>query len=158
QHEPDFGQAERRPAPLWIIGLIRPAALIRKRAPRFDPDQSPRRRPWSAAIQQHGEPPLVAPAREGNAMTALRGYVPAADKPGRLGVHSLDSFVLTVPELAPAERFYADFGLRVAPNGNALTLKADGDDHAWGTLIEGKRKRLHHLSFGCYADDLAYLQ
>jgi catechol 2,3-dioxygenase len=91
-------------------------------------------------------------------MTALRGYIPAAATHVSLGVHSLDSFVLAVPDLAPAQRFYADFGLRVAPNGNALALKTDADDHAWGALIEGKRKRLHHLSFGCYADDLAYLQ
>ena len=45
-------------------------------------------------------------------MTAIRGYVPATDQPG-LGVHSLDHFVLAVPDLAPAQRFYSDFGLDV---------------------------------------------
>ena len=25
-------------------------------------------------------------------------------------------------------------------------------------VVEGKRKQLHHLSFGCYSDDLPYLQ
>jgi len=90
-------------------------------------------------------------------MTAIRGYVPATDQPG-LGVHSLDHFVLVVPDLAPAQQFYSDFGLDVAVTGNALALKTFGLDQRWGTLVEGKRKKLHHLSFGCFPDDLPYLQ
>jgi catechol 2,3-dioxygenase len=91
-------------------------------------------------------------------MTAIRGYIPATADPTARGVHSLDHFVLAVPDLAPAQQFYQDFGLEVAADGNALVLKAAGDDHAWGLLIEGRRKRLHHLSFGCFPDDLALLQ
>ena len=90
-------------------------------------------------------------------MTAIRGYVPAADQPG-LGVHSLDRFVLTVPDLAPAQKFYSDFGLDVHSTRAGLGLKTFGDDHQWGVVVEGKRKKLHHLSFACYPDDLAYLQ
>src|SRR6478736_4965493 len=81
-------------------------------------------------------------------MTAIRGYVPAT-VPSGLGVHSLDHFVLAVPDLAPAQRFYSDFGLDV---------DAAGDDQRWGVVVEGNRKQLHHLSFGCYSDDLPYLQ
>ena len=90
-------------------------------------------------------------------MTAIRGYVPATDRPG-LGVHSLDHFVLAVPDLAPAQRFYSDFGLDVQAAGDALGLKTAGHDQHWGVVVEGKRKKLHHLSFGCYSDDLPYLQ
>ena len=90
-------------------------------------------------------------------MTAIRGYVPATDQPG-LGVHSLDHFVLAVPDLAPAQRFYSDFGLDVQAAGDALGLKTGGHDQHWGMVVEGKRKKLHHLSFGCYSDDLPYLQ
>ena len=90
-------------------------------------------------------------------MTAIRGYVPATDQPG-LGVHSLDHFVLAVPDLAPAQRFYSDFGLDVDAAGDALGLKTAGHDQRWGVVVEGKRKKLHHLSFGCYSDDLPYLQ
>ena len=90
-------------------------------------------------------------------MTAIRGYVPATDRPG-LGVHSLDHFVLAVPDLAPAQRFYSDFGLDVQAAGDALGLKTSGHDQHWGMVVEGKRKKLHHLSFGCYSDDLPYLQ
>ena len=90
-------------------------------------------------------------------MTAIRGYVPAADPPG-LGVHSLDHFVLAVPDLRPAERFYCDFGLDVAAMAGSLALKTTGCDQPWGIVVEGRRKQLHHLSFACYPDDLAYLQ
>jgi catechol 2,3-dioxygenase-like lactoylglutathione lyase family enzyme len=90
-------------------------------------------------------------------MTAIRGYVPAKDRPG-LGVHSLDHFVLSVPDLAPAQRFYSDFGLDVEETGSALGLKTFDHDQRWGMVVEGKHKKLHHISFGCYADDLLYLQ
>jgi len=90
-------------------------------------------------------------------MTANRGYVPATEQPG-LGVHSLDHFVLAVPDLEPAQQFYSDFGLDVAVSGGALKLKTFGQDQCWGTVVEGQRKKLHHLSFGCFADDLPYLR
>ena len=35
-------------------------------------------------------------------MTAMRGYIPAVIEQGALGVHSLDHFVLAVPDLLPA--------------------------------------------------------
>ncbi|MCC6779840.1 MAG: VOC family protein [Hyphomicrobiales bacterium] len=91
-------------------------------------------------------------------MTAIRGHIPATVDRAALGVHSLDHFVLTVPDLSPARRFYSEFGLDVVKSGNALALRAGGQDHAWGLLVEGKRKRLHHLSFGCFPDDLPRLQ
>ena len=90
-------------------------------------------------------------------MTAIRGYVPATDQPG-LGAHSLDHFVLAVPDLAPAQRFYSAFGLDVQATGGTLALRTFGHDQQWGTVVEGKRKQLHHLSFGCYPEDSAYLQ
>ena len=92
-------------------------------------------------------------------MTAIRGYIPPTSERSALGVHSLDRFVLAVPDLAPAQAFYRDFGLNVQEAGNTLALRTAGDDdHVWGTVVEGKRKRLHHLSFGCYPDDLPYLR
>lgn len=93
-------------------------------------------------------------------MTATRGYIPAAP-PGAatgLGVHSLDHFVLTVPDLERARDFYCDFGLDVRGGGDSLALRTFGHDQQWGVLVEGRRKKLHHLSFGCYAEDLPYLQ
>jgi len=91
-------------------------------------------------------------------MTAIRGYVPPTDDEGALGVHSLDQFVLAVPDLHAAQRFYANFGLDVQVGGNALGLNTFGHAHRWGSVVEGPSKRLHHLSFGCYAHDLARLR
>ncbi len=91
-------------------------------------------------------------------MTAIRGFVPPAAGGDRLGVHSLDHFVLAVPDLAVAASFYASFGLDVRGAGNTLALKTYGHDQRWGSVVEGARKRLHHISFGCYAEDLGRLR
>ena len=92
-------------------------------------------------------------------MTAIRGYVEPTTEADALGVHSLDQFVLAVPDASVAASFYGDFGLDVARHGNTLAIKTFGHEHRWGSVVEGvKAKALHHLSFGCYADDLARLK
>ena len=91
-------------------------------------------------------------------MTAIGGYVAPVGDSDALGVHSLDQFVLAVPDASLAESFYAHFGLDVRRAGNSLAIKTFGHDHRWGSVIEGPRKRLHHLSFGCYAEDLSRLK
>lgn len=87
-------------------------------------------------------------------MTQIRGYTPAQRRPDALGVHSLDHYALSVPDLEQARRFYDAFGLDARPNGNTLELYAHGHPHCWAVLSEGPRKRMHYLSFGCFADDL----
>jgi catechol 2,3-dioxygenase len=91
-------------------------------------------------------------------MTAIRGYVAPSQDADLVGVHSLDQFVLAVPDAGGAESFYANFGLDVGRVDNVLSLKTFGHDHRWGSVVEGPRKRLHHLSFGCFADDLPRLK
>jgi catechol 2,3-dioxygenase len=92
-------------------------------------------------------------------MTAIRGYVAPTPGADALGVHSLDQFVLTVPDVTKAEEFYGNFGLDIQRDGNALALKTFGHHHRWGSVIETqKTKALNHLSFGCYADDLPKLK
>lgn len=71
-----------------------------------------------------------------------------------LGVHSLDHFALEVPDLDEAARFFGAFGLSVRPEGNQLGTYTFGQPHRWATLIPGQKKRLHHLSFGVFANDL----
>ena len=92
-------------------------------------------------------------------MTAIRGYVAPTTESGALGVHSLDQFVLAVPDASVAEDFYGSFGLDVQRDGNALSIKTFGHHHRWGSVVEGvKQKAMHHLSFGCYAEDLDRLK
>ncbi len=92
-------------------------------------------------------------------MTAIRGYVAPTTESDALGVHSLDQFVLAVPDAAVAQEFYGNFGLDVQRNGNTLAIKTFGHGHRWGSVVEGaKAKALHHLSFGCYTEDLPRLK
>ena len=76
-----------------------------------------------------------------------------------LGVHSLNRYVFSVPELAPAERFYRAFGLDARREGDRLDLYTYGNPHGWGRVhANGAPKKLQYLSFACYDDDLAALQ
>src|SRR5579862_1755676 len=71
-----------------------------------------------------------------------------------LGVHSLNHFALEVPDLAKAQDFYGAFGLEVCVQGSQLGLHAAGAAQRGGLFLEGPRKRLHHLSFGLFEEDL----
>ncbi len=75
-------------------------------------------------------------------------------RPNVLGVHSLDHFCVAVPDLSQAADFYDAFGLVTKSQGKSLALQTQGNSHTWGTLIEGPKKQLQHLSFGAYADDI----
>ena len=70
-------------------------------------------------------------------MTAIRGYVPPTKDKTAVGVHSLDQFVLAVPDLKPAEHFYKSFGLDLRQDGNRLLLHTFDHDHRWGSVVEG---------------------
>ena len=71
-----------------------------------------------------------------------------------LGVHSLDRFVFSVPDLAAAERFYQAFGLDVRRENGRLDLRTYGSDHCWGSVhADGQPKKLQYLSFTAYEHD-----
>jgi catechol 2,3-dioxygenase-like lactoylglutathione lyase family enzyme len=73
---------------------------------------------------------------------------------GALGVHSVDRFVFSVPDIEEAKKFYELFGLDVRANGNRLDLYTFGNPHCWATVIaDGRPKRLQYLTFGIYAED-----
>ena len=71
-----------------------------------------------------------------------------------LGVHSLDHFALAVPSLDEAQRYFDAFGLDARPEGRTLAIRTLGSTQCWGLLVEGNQKRLHHLSFGIFEEDL----
>jgi catechol 2,3-dioxygenase-like lactoylglutathione lyase family enzyme len=87
-------------------------------------------------------------------MTQIRRLTGGTRRPGVLGVHSLDHFSMTVPNLEQARHFYQSFGLDVREEGRGLALYAPGLEHRWGILNQGKSKKLHDLSFGAFEDDL----
>ena len=71
-------------------------------------------------------------------------------------VHSLNCFVLSVPNLDEACRFYESFGLRVLRRAGRLELYTEGHPHRWAMIYPTQRnaKRLEYLSFGCYQTDI----
>jgi len=87
-------------------------------------------------------------------MTQIRRLTDGTRRPGVLGVHSLDHFSMTVPNLEQARHFYQSFGLDVREEGRGLALYAPGLEHRWGILNQGQSKKLHDLSFGAFEDDL----
>ena len=75
-----------------------------------------------------------------------------------LGVHSLNRFVISVPTLDDAERFYRAFGLETHREGDRLDLGTHGHEHRWGSVHANRQpKKLQYLSFGVYAEDHAAL-
>jgi len=85
-------------------------------------------------------------------------YTKSGRCPEGLGVHSLDHFALSVPDLPVARAFYGAFGLEIRADGAKLGLHTAGSAHRWGVLTEGPRKQLHHISFGAFAEDLPRLR
>src|ERR1035437_6802196 len=79
---------------------------------------------------------------------------PALRRPGVTGVHSLNRFVFTVPDLGEAERFYSTFGLDVRRGNGRLDLHTHGHPHCWGSIYaNGKPKKLQYVSFGIFPED-----
>ena len=60
---------------------------------------------------------------------------PSLRRRNALGVHSLNRFVFSVPDLAPAEKFYRAFGLDARRDGNRLDLYTHGHPHCWGSVF-----------------------
>ena len=74
---------------------------------------------------------------------------------GVVGVHSIDRFVFTVPDLAEAERFYAAFGLDVRRASGRLDLHTFGHPHCWASVFEADgAKRLAYVRYGIDEADL----
>jgi len=79
-------------------------------------------------------------------------------RPHALGVHSLDRFVFSVPDLEAAERFYRCFGLDVRRDGDRLDLAARDSPHVWGSVFaNGQPKKIQYLRFSAYDDDFEAL-
>ena len=88
-------------------------------------------------------------------MTAIGGKISTVKRPGELGVHSMDTFKMFVPDWREAEGFYKTFGLDVREEGNSLGIYTFGSSQRWASLAEGRRKKLNLLSFGVFEEDFA---
>ena len=86
-------------------------------------------------------------------MTAIRTRQMTVPDERHLGVHSLNHFVLSVPDLHEAERFHTAFGLDVVDHRSGYAVRTEGSDKNWGFFVEGARKQFQHLSFGVFEAD-----
>ena len=75
-------------------------------------------------------------------------------RPGVLAVHSLDHFVMDVPDLDEAASYFGLFGLDVRAESGELGLYCFGDDKRWAVLRQAASKKLAGLCFACFEDDL----
>ena len=69
-------------------------------------------------------------------------------------ISSLQHIALTVPDAAAGKKFYGDFGLEAREDGGRIVMRCHGRDQDQVILVEGPKKRLHHISFGARADAL----
>lgn len=67
-------------------------------------------------------------------------------------VRSLQHIALTVPDAAAGKKFYTDFGLEGREDGKRVVMRCHGRDQDQMVLVEGPKKRLHHVCFGARAE------
>jgi catechol 2,3-dioxygenase len=91
-------------------------------------------------------------------MTQITDFIAPQRRAGELGVHSVDGFNLSVPNLTDASAFYAAFGLSVRNEQNGFGLYTEGHGHRWGGVSEGAAKKLSYISFGAFVDDFERLR
>ena len=73
-----------------------------------------------------------------------------------MAVRSLLHYALEVPDQSVGQKYYQDFGLVDATGGSdAVRLRAARQERPSVFLYGGRRKRLHHLSFGAPGEDFA---
>jgi catechol 2,3-dioxygenase-like lactoylglutathione lyase family enzyme len=70
-------------------------------------------------------------------------------------IRNLQHLALAVPDLEAGRRFYETFGLEASTRGDRLALRCAGRDQDQILLTEGPGRRVHYLSFGTAAPDLA---
>lgn len=98
---------------------------------------------------------MVGRAEDQTARTAGAGRSATARQ---TAAHSLNHFVMSVPSLDDAERFYRAFGLDVRRNADRLEIRTFDHPHQWGSIVQGPRKKLEYLSFGIFEDDAEALR
>jgi catechol 2,3-dioxygenase-like lactoylglutathione lyase family enzyme len=73
-------------------------------------------------------------------------------------IRSLQHVALTVPDAGVGRKFYTDFGLEGREEGKRVIMRCHGRDQDQVILVEGKKKRLHHIGFGARAEAIEGLK
>jgi len=73
-------------------------------------------------------------------------------------VRSLQHVALAVPDPVVGKQFYNDFGLEGREDGKRVIMRCRGRNQDQVILVEGKRRRLHHIGFGARAEAIEGLK
>src|ERR1044071_5211141 len=73
-------------------------------------------------------------------------------------VRSLQHIALTVPDAERGRKFYKDVGLEDREVGDTIVMRCQGRDQDQVILVEGPKKKAHHVRFGTRAPELAALK
>jgi catechol 2,3-dioxygenase-like lactoylglutathione lyase family enzyme len=73
-------------------------------------------------------------------------------------VRSLQHIALAVPDPAVGKKFYTDFGLEGREDGKRVIMRCHGRNQDQVVLVEGRKKRMHHISLGARAEALGALK
>ena len=73
-------------------------------------------------------------------------------------VRNLQHYALSVPDPEAGKQFYEDFGLEGRVDGNQVVMRCAGRDQDQVILIEGAKRKLHHICFGTTEDGLAAIR
>lgn len=87
-----------------------------------------------------------------------KGLVERSVPTALAGVHSINHFALLAPDVDAMADFTGSLGLRVQRLGDSLAIRASESEHVWTKILPGPGKRLHYLSFGCFAEDLEQIR
>jgi catechol 2,3-dioxygenase-like lactoylglutathione lyase family enzyme len=69
-------------------------------------------------------------------------------------IRSLQNIGFVVPNLEVGKQFYEDFGMEAREVGDAVAMRCPGHSQDQVVLVEGKERRLQHLTFGTRADEI----
>ena len=73
-------------------------------------------------------------------------------------IRNLQHIALAVPDPSAGKQFYTDFGMEGRDVGNSIVMRCAGRDQDQVVLVEGRKKRQHHVCFGTRAADLDALK
>lgn len=73
-------------------------------------------------------------------------------------IRSLQHIALAIPDPGVGKQFYTDFGLEARDEGKRVVMRCQGRDQDQVILLEGRKRRMHHICFGASAEGLAGLE
>jgi len=73
-------------------------------------------------------------------------------------IRSLQHIALAVPDPAVGKRFYSDFGLEGRDEAKRVVMRCHGRDQDQVVLLEGPKRKMHHICFGARPEAIAELK